>query len=70
MVDRSEYKVGVVLSIEDCGNCKGSQKALKKALVNFGDASNPVTVVTSATNIREGSRYVITKMSLKLSFVP
>jgi tRNA-binding EMAP/Myf-like protein len=55
MVDISEYKVGVLLSVEDCGKTK-SGKALKACKVNIGDESNPITVVTSASNVREGSR--------------
>ena len=54
MVDISEYKVGVVLSLEECGKSKG--KPLKACKVNVGDESNPITVVTSASNVREGSR--------------
>jgi tRNA-binding EMAP/Myf-like protein len=55
MVDISEYKVGVILSLEECGKAKGG-KALKACKVNIGDESNPITVVTSASNVREGSR--------------
>ena len=54
MVDISEYKVGVVLSLDECGKSKG--KPLKACKVNVGDESNPVTIVTSASNVREGSR--------------
>jgi tRNA-binding EMAP/Myf-like protein len=56
MADTSEYKVGVVLSIENCG--QGGNKNLKACKVNIGDADSPITVVTAATNVREGSRYV------------
>ena len=55
MVDISEYKVGVVLSLEECGG-KSKGKPLKACKVNIGDESNPITVVTSASNVREGSR--------------
>jgi tRNA-binding EMAP/Myf-like protein len=54
MVDRSLYKVGVVVSCQNTGE-KG-QKPMKVCLVNIGDEGNPLTVVTSATNVREGSR--------------
>ena len=55
----SEYKVGVILSLEGCGNCKSKiGKALKACKVNIGDENNPITVVTSASNVRTGSRYV------------
>ena len=57
MVDISEYKVGVVLSLQDCGSSKG--KTLKACQVNIGDADNPITVVTSASNVREGSRVAV-----------
>lgn len=55
MVDISEYKVGLVLSVEPCGNQKGN-KPLKKCVVNVGDEANPVTIVTSTPKISEGSR--------------
>jgi tRNA-binding EMAP/Myf-like protein len=57
MVDRTQYKVGIVLSVENCGNQK-SGKALKACKVNVGDDHNLVTVVTAASNVREGSRSV------------
>jgi tRNA-binding EMAP/Myf-like protein len=56
MPDLSEYKVGVVLSVEDCGNQSKNAKARKVCKVNVGDESNPVTIVTSASNVRVGSR--------------
>lgn len=59
MVDISEYKVGIILSIEDCGKSAG--KPLKSCHVNVGDPTNPLTVVTSAPNVREGSRYEHTR---------
>jgi tRNA-binding EMAP/Myf-like protein len=49
---RSEYKVGVVLSLELCG--KNDQ--LKACQVNIDDRAPPITVVTAAANVREGSR--------------
>ena len=52
MPDLSLYKVGVVLSVEDCGSSKG--KTLRACRVNVGDAE--LTVVTAASNVREGSR--------------
>ena len=57
MPDISEYKVGVILSLEECGKAKG--KTLKACRVNVGDADNPITVVTSASNVREGSRVAV-----------
>ena len=58
MADISQYKVGLVLSIEDCGSQK-SNKTLKACKVNLGDEGSPVTVVTSANNVREGSRLAV-----------
>ena len=56
-MDLRHVKVGVVLAVEDCGNNKAS-KTLKACKVNVGDEANPITVVTSAPNVREGSRFV------------
>ena len=52
--DLSQYKVGEVLSLEDCGSSKG--KTLRKCTVNVGDEANPLTIVTAAPNVRQGSR--------------
>ena len=57
MPDLSSYKVGVVLSVEDCGSSKG--KSLRACKVNVGDEDDPITVVTAASNVRQGSRQVI-----------
>ena len=57
MVDVSAYKVGVVLSLDECGMARG--KPLKACKVNVGGESNPVTIVTSASNVREGSRVAV-----------
>ena len=59
MVDVSQYKVGIVLSLEGCGGKTKSGKALKACKVNVGDEANPVTVVTSASNVRTDSRVVV-----------
>lgn len=60
MIDISLYKVGVVLSLEGCGGKKTKcGKALKACKVNVGDEANPVVVVTSASNVRMGSRVVV-----------
>lgn len=56
MADTSQYKVGLVLSVED--KKSGSGKPLKVCSVNIGDEGNPITVVTAASNVREGSRCV------------
>ena len=55
MGDVSEYKVGIVLTLENCGH-GGGGKALKACNVNIGDSDNPITVVTAAPNVRVGSR--------------
>jgi tRNA-binding EMAP/Myf-like protein len=59
MADKSLYKVGVVLSLENCGQKGAGGKALKVCRVNIGDPDNPITVVTAAPNVRDGSRYEI-----------
>lgn len=56
MADTSQYKVGIVLSIDMKGS--SGQKPLKACSVNVG-GDEPITVVTSASNVREGSRIVI-----------
>lgn len=58
----SSYKVGVIKSLEDCGNCSKSKgKSLRKCdiQVSPNDDDDLITVVTSATNVREGSRIVV-----------
>ena len=61
-IDLSQYKVGIVLSLEECGKCKGNNsKVLRSLKVQVGegqgeDEEDVVTVVTSANNIREQSR--------------
>eukprot|EP00546_Thalassionema_frauenfeldii_P006364 CAMPEP_0178926366 /NCGR_PEP_ID=MMETSP0786-20121207/18491_1 /TAXON_ID=186022 /ORGANISM="Thalassionema frauenfeldii, Strain CCMP 1798" /LENGTH=166 /DNA_ID=CAMNT_0020601477 /DNA_START=100 /DNA_END=597 /DNA_ORIENTATION=+ len=56
MVDISEYNVGVILSIEE--STKKGGKVLKICSVDIG-SENPITVVTSAPNVRDGSRVVV-----------
>ncbi|KAL7528717.1 hypothetical protein ACHAXR_002592 [Thalassiosira sp. AJA248-18] len=56
MADTSQYKVGIVLSIES--KSVSGKKPLKACSINVG-ADEPITVVTSASNVREGSRIVI-----------
>uniref|UniRef100_A0A6U3SCI2 tRNA-binding domain-containing protein n=1 Tax=Ditylum brightwellii TaxID=49249 RepID=A0A6U3SCI2_9STRA len=58
MADISQYKVGVVVSLEGCGGKSKSGKALKACAVNIGE-EDTITVVTSASNIREQSRVVV-----------
>ena len=61
----SLYKVGVVLSVEDCpgggggggGGKGGGNKKLRACKVDVGSSSDdPITVVTAAPNVRVGSR--------------
>ena len=54
MVDTSQYKVGIVLSVSD-SKSKSSGKPLKACSVDIG-GEDPIIVVTSASNVREGSR--------------
>jgi tRNA-binding EMAP/Myf-like protein len=56
-IDVSQYKVGVVLSLEECG--KNKSGTLRACKVNVGDDVAPVTIVTAATNVREGSRLAV-----------
>lgn len=55
MADTSQYKVGVVLSVES--KAVSGKKPLKVCSVNVG-GDEPISVVTSASNVREGSRCV------------
>lgn len=64
MVDTTLYKVGVIKHLEGCGNCKSKNgKALKackvQILPGIDDDENFITVVTSASNVRIGSRIVV-----------
>mmetsp|Transcript_26225 Transcript_26225/g.47580 ORF Transcript_26225/g.47580 Transcript_26225/m.47580 type:complete len:177 (+) Transcript_26225:79-609(+) len=56
MADISQYKVGIVLSVENKGG--SGKKPLKACSVNIG-GEEAITVATSASNVREGSRIVI-----------
>lgn len=59
MVDRSGYKVGVVLSIQDVPAKKGG-KSLKACQIDVGTAEEDgIPVVTAAPNVRVGSRIVV-----------
>jgi len=60
MPDLSLYKVGVVESIQDCPS-KGGGKPLRACQVNIGSSVDGtiITVVTSASNVREGSRVAV-----------
>jgi tRNA-binding EMAP/Myf-like protein len=61
-VDLTQYKVGVISSIEECGTCKGGNKVLRALKVQIAEGDDDdcfVTVVTSANNVREKSRLVL-----------
>ena len=58
MPDTSQYKVGIVLSAENRG--AAGQRPMKVCSVDVGsDDGRPISVVTSASNVREGSRVVV-----------
>ena len=60
MVDTSQYKVGVVLSVEN--KTVPGKKPLKVCSIDVGNndsGGGPITVVTNATNVRDGSRIVV-----------
>ena len=56
MADTSQYKVGIVLTVDNRG--ASGQKPLKICTVNVGN-DDEISVVTNATNVRVGSRCVI-----------
>lgn len=60
VVDISEYKVGVIKSLEACGNPKAG-KSLKACTVDIGESNDDglIQVVTAAPNVREGSRVAV-----------
>ena len=58
MVDIQSYKVGVVTSLEACGNCKKSSKSLFACKINIGTGED-ISVVTAASNVRQDSRVVV-----------
>lgn len=64
-IDLSQYRVGVIQSIEDCGKCKGGGKVLQSLKIQIGEGDDEddencfITVVTSANNVRDKSRVVV-----------
>jgi hypothetical protein len=59
MLDRSQYKVGVVKSVTACTSAGASAKKLRACQVKVSEDESDdavITVVTAASNIREGSR--------------
>ena len=58
MVDLSEYKVGVIKSLEPCGKCNKSSKKLMHCKIDIG-SQEEISVVTSAPNVRLNSRIVV-----------
>jgi tRNA-binding EMAP/Myf-like protein len=57
-IDVSQYKVGVIVSLQECSKSKSSSKLLRACQIDIGEDSH-VTIVTSATNVREGSRVAV-----------
>lgn len=58
MADTSQYKVGVVLAVEN--KTVPGKKPLKVCSIDIGNSDvDPITVVTNATNVRDGSRIVV-----------
>lgn len=61
MADTSLYKVGIVLSVEN--KIVSGKKPLKVCSIDIGSndegGGGPITVVTNATNVRDGSRIVV-----------
>ncbi len=59
-VDLTQYKVGIIQTLEDCGNCKGGGKVLRSLKIQIAEGEDDdecfLTVVTSANNVRENSR--------------
>jgi len=58
MAKIADYRVGVVLSVVESDK-KGGGKALRVCSINVGDVNQPLTVVTTASNVREGSRVAV-----------
>jgi tRNA-binding EMAP/Myf-like protein len=59
MLDRSDYKVGVVLSCEEAAKKKGSRPLIILKVDVGNGKEDGVPVVTNAPNVREGSRVVV-----------
>eukprot|EP00816_Leptocylindrus_hargravesii_P002620 CAMPEP_0196809882 /NCGR_PEP_ID=MMETSP1362-20130617/9753_1 /TAXON_ID=163516 /ORGANISM="Leptocylindrus danicus, Strain CCMP1856" /LENGTH=176 /DNA_ID=CAMNT_0042184701 /DNA_START=62 /DNA_END=592 /DNA_ORIENTATION=+ len=66
MTDISQYKVGVITSLEPCGSCKKSSKTLQACKVDVGDEKE-ITVVTAAPNVRLQSRVVVAPIGSTIS---
>mmetsp|Transcript_30232 Transcript_30232/g.69308 ORF Transcript_30232/g.69308 Transcript_30232/m.69308 type:complete len:189 (-) Transcript_30232:138-704(-) len=60
------YNVGSVYEVEQCGLCKGSGKGLKKCVIDIGVDEGTINVVTSAQNVRVGSRVVVAPVGSKI----
>lgn len=61
MADISEYRVGLILAVSEAdGSSKKAGKSLKVCSIDMGaGGADPITVVTSAPNVREGSRVAV-----------
>mmetsp|Transcript_13517 Transcript_13517/g.26950 ORF Transcript_13517/g.26950 Transcript_13517/m.26950 type:complete len:186 (-) Transcript_13517:200-757(-) len=60
------YRVGSVTEVEPCGSCKSSGKGLRVVSVDVGGDSPCVNIVTSAQNVRVGSRVVVAPVGSKV----
>lgn len=65
MVDITEYKVGVVLSCEDISKKGGKPMKVLKVDIGSGDEDG-LPVVTTAPNVRNGSRVVVAPAGSKV----
>lgn len=58
MADIQSYKVGTIISLETCGNCKKSNRSLFACKIDVGSGED-ISVVTAAPNVRQNSRVVV-----------
>lgn len=59
MSDVSQYKVGLIQSVNEAASKGAGGKALRVCTVDVGEDSGVITVVTSAPNVRDGSRVAV-----------
>lgn len=67
MADISQYKVGVVLSVDPCPSKGGKPLRACRINVGDGDGDGAITVVTSASNVREGSRVAVAPIGSRVT---
>ena len=66
MANISDYKVGRVVSVEECSTCKKSNKRLYACRIDIG-ADAEISVVTAASNVRQDSRVVVAPINSYIS---